>query len=67
MGKFHQYLTELSAHDTSIFSFPVDNLSKNQWSFTKLVLCIDIVEICLGLLMGKFCQFLTDLSAHEVS
>ena len=28
MGKFRQFFTELSARDTSIFSFPDDNLSK---------------------------------------
>ena len=27
MGKFHQFLTELSARDRSIFSFPDDNLN----------------------------------------
>ena len=34
MGKFHQFLTELSVHDRFIFSFPDDNL-KFQWIFTK--------------------------------
>ena len=43
MGKFRQFLTELSAHNTPIFSFLDDNLSKNEWMFTKL--CIDIVDI----------------------
>ena len=28
MGRFHQFLTELSARDTPIFSFPDYNLSK---------------------------------------
>ena len=28
-------------------------------------MCIDIVEIGLGLLMGKFDQFLTELFAHD--
>ena len=45
MGKFHQILMELSARDTPIFSFLDDNLSKHQWIFTKLGMCIDIVEI----------------------
>ena len=48
MGKFRQFLTELSDRDTPIFSFPDDNLSKLQWSFTKLGMCIDIVEIWFG-------------------
>ena len=48
MGKFWQFLTslQLSACDTSIFSFPDDNFSKYQWIFTKLGMCIDIVENC---------------------
>ena len=45
MGKFHQIFTELSARDMPIFSFQDDNLSKHQWIFTKLGMCIDIVEI----------------------
>ena len=40
-----------------------DILSKRQWIFTKLGVCIDIVEIWLGLLMSKFYQCLTELSA----
>ena len=49
------------------FSFPDDKLSKHQWIFTKLGLCIDIVEISpgLGLLMGKFRQIFTELSARD--
>ena len=43
------------------FSFPDDNLSKHQWIFTKLGMCIDIVEIWFGI----FCQFLTELSARD--
>ena len=49
MGKFHQIFTALSARDTPIFSYPDDNLSKHQWIFTKLGLCIDIVEIWFGI------------------
>ena len=39
------YLTELSARDTPIFSFPDDNLSKSQGILTKLGTCIDLNEI----------------------
>ena len=55
MGKFRQFLTELSARDTPIFSFPDDNLSKHQWIFTKLGtgICIDIVEIWSGIANGQ--------------
>ena len=44
---------ELSVRDTPIFSFPDDNLSKHQWIFTKLGMCIDIVEICFGIANGQ--------------
>ena len=53
MGKFRQILTELSVRDTPIFAFPDDNLSKHQWIFTKLGMCIDIVEICFGIANGQ--------------
>ena len=59
MGKFCQFLTELSARDRSIFSFMDDNFSKYQWIFTKLGEYIDIVEICFGI-ADKYCQFLTE-------
>ena len=49
MGKFCQFLKELSARHMPIFSFPDDNLSKHQWIFTKLGMCIDIVEIWFGI------------------
>ena len=37
----------------SVFSFPDDNLSKCQWIFTKLGVCIDIVEIWFGIVNGQ--------------
>ena len=52
LGKFRQFFTELSARDTPIFSFPDDNSSKHQWIFTKLGMCIDIVEIWFGIANG---------------
>ena len=53
MGKFRQYVTELSARDTPIFSFPDYNLSKLQGIFTKLAICIDIKEIWFGIVNGQ--------------
>ena len=50
-------------HLSVCFSFPDDNLSKHQWIFTKLGMCIDIAD--LGLLMDKFCQIVAELSAHN--
>ena len=48
MGKFHQFLTNLPAMLTC-FPFLDDNFSKYQWIFTKLGICIDIVEIWFGI------------------
>ena len=53
MGKFRQYLTELSARDTSVFSFLDENFSKSQWIFTKHGMCNDIVEVCFGIAKGQ--------------
>ena len=47
------------------FSFPDDNLSKHQWIFTKLGMCIDIVEILFGIANGQIRQFFTELSAQD--
>ena len=44
----------LSIHLSICISFPDDNLSKHQWIFSKLGICIDIVEIWFLILMGKF-------------
>ena len=44
MGRFCQVLTELSAHNTSVFSFLDNNLGKSQWIFTKLGMCINWYE-----------------------
>ena len=45
MGKHCQYLTQLSAHVTFVFSFLHNNISKYQWIFTKFGICIDIVKV----------------------
>ena len=41
----------------SIFPFPENNLSKYQWIFTKLGMCIDIVEIRFGIANGQNSYF----------
>ena len=46
MGKVRQFLTELSARNTSVFYFKDNNLSKSQWIFTKFDMCIYVMEIC---------------------
>ena len=40
---------QLSARDVSVFLSQDNNLSKSQWIFTKLDICIDIVEIVFGI------------------
>ena len=45
MGKFPQFLTELSAYHKTLFFFTDDSLSKYQWIFTKLGMCLDIMEL----------------------
>ena len=49
MGKFHPFLTELSACNMSVFYFQDNNISKSQWIFTKFSMYIDIVEINFGI------------------
>ena len=34
------------------FSFPDDNLSKHEWIFTKLDMCIDFAGIWFGIVNG---------------
>ena len=41
--------------------------SKYQWIFTKLDMCIDIVQILFGIANGHFHQFLTNLSVCKMS
>ena len=60
-------MTQLSARHTFLFSFLDDNLSKFQWIFTKLDMCIDIVEIWFEIANGQVLLILTELSAHHIS
>ena len=46
-------------------SFLDDNFCEHQQIFTKLGMCIDIVEIWFGIANGKFRQILTELSARD--
>ena len=43
------------------FSFPDDNLSNHQWIFTKLGMCIDIVEIWFGIANEQISSYFDDL------
>ena len=53
MGKFHQFFTELSGRDLPIFLFLDDNLSKRKWIFSKLGMCIVVVEIWFWIANGQ--------------
>ena len=46
----HPYIHQLSVHPYFILD---DNLSKHQWIFIKLGMCIDIVEIWFGIANGQ--------------
>ena len=63
MGKCCQILTELSALDTPIFSFPDDILCKCQGIVTKLGTCIDIREIWLGIANGQISSMFDRLTS----
>ena len=48
------------------FWFLGDNLSRPQWIFTKVGMCIDIVEIWFGIVNRQILSNLTELSAHDM-
>ena len=49
----------------SVVLFPDGNLSKHQWIFTKLGMCIDIVEIWFGIANGQISSNFKELSARD--
>ena len=51
----------------SVFSFLDDYCSKYQWIFTKLGMCIDIVNIYFGIANGQILSIFTELSARSMS
>ena len=54
MGNFRQFLTELSARETSVFSFQDNNLSTRKYmDFHQTCLCIDIMEIWFRIANGQ--------------
>ena len=52
------------ARHTSIFLFSYDNLSKYEWIFTKLGICIGIVEIWFRIASGE--NFISGYSPNLV-
>ena len=53
------------SHTSIRFSFPDDSLSKHQWIFTKLGMCIDIVEVWFGIANGQISSNFMELSAYN--
>ena len=53
MPEFCQFLTEQSAHDMSVFSFPDNKFNKYRWIFMKLGMCLDVVQIWFGIANGQ--------------
>ena len=51
----------------SVFSFPDDSFSKYQWIFTKLGVCIDIVETSFGIADVQIPSISAELSASDTS
>ena len=49
-----------------LFFVSDDNLSKYQWIFTKLGMCIDIMEIWFGIANGQILSIFTELSARDI-
>ena len=43
----------VSVRPSERFLFPDNNLSKHQWIFTKLGMCMDIVDIWFGIANGQ--------------
>ena len=58
-------VSRTSVHPSICFSFPDEDLSKHHWIFTKLGMCIDIMEIWFGIDNGKFHQIFKELSARD--
>ena len=67
MGKFRQFLTELSVNHMSVVSFPDNKLSKINRFSPNLVCALILMRSSLGLLMVKFRQLLIELSSHHTT
>ena len=59
-GQILSFLTKLSAHHTSLFSLPDDNWNNYQWIYSKLGMCINIVEIWFEIANGQISSFFFD-------
>ena len=58
---------KLPSHHIFVYSFSDNNVSKYQWIFTKLGICIDIVEIWFGIANGQISLiFQTELSVNNL-
>ena len=61
------FLTEFSATDMSMFSVLDNNFSIYQWIFTKLNVCIDIVDICFGIANGRMSSIFDSYTTAELN
>ena len=66
MGKFRQFLTELSVRDTSVFSFLDDSFINTNAFSPNLVCALILWRSTFGLLMGEFRPFLTDICPQYI-
>ena len=62
---YYGFTLDVCAGPSVRFSFPDDNLSKRQWIFTKLGMCIGIVEIWFGMAYGQIASVFEELSACD--
>ena len=60
-------LSYVSASNTSVFLFPDDYFSNCQWIFTKLGVCLDIVEIWFEIVNGQISLCFCRLTDHHMS
>ena len=60
------FIRPFVVHPVVGISFPDDNLSKQQWIFIKLGMCIDIVEIWFGIANEQISSGLEKLSAQDM-
>ena len=65
-GKFHQFLTELSARNSSVFSFSMDFVISMDFP-QNLVCALILWRSCLGLPTCNFHRYLTEISARDTS
>ena len=54
-------------YPSASISFPVYNLSNHRWIFTKLGMCIDIVEIWVSIAYGQISLIFDKVTARQMT